>query len=591
MGTNNLTNVSAGAVIPHTKLNEIHTALKESFVGRDSNGVPASGKDLGTSLLPWGTLFLDELVLAGEAIDLSEVLNSNPYKVLSGAMRTLSNQPKFLTPAGSGNGRSLTINGSVTPLVLEINGTRVEITTDIVISALSAAPSSNNTASITNSNATDQYETRNWGEPGEINNVLTIQTVGSEISALVGKKAAFKFYNGTDTEYFITTVESATTLKGTYRGYFYGSNGNPIPRIVWSDGDVITLMKLGWIFVDSDGVTVEVTYNEPTYSQETPSSPASGDYWMDLAEGLWKRYNGVTFVETDRILVGMLICDTADCIGARCIDFHANYSPFTTVKVEYVDSGKSRASAMGQSISVCGNLIKFGFSRPTWDMATELLTTSATDNNGETSEQANRFYYFYVSDTGKRIISETKPYWRPDLFGAYHPHNTWRCVGSNYNNASSNFDLFWQEASYAVVGRRLIEDSDRVAAAYQLNSGNGVETYAGATWQNITNGAQVIRRMGRPLLIGLQSSSAKGVFYSETASNDLEIRLTRDGNVIGYWGQAGAGGSLQIMAQLFFIDEIPNDSEQVCTYQFQFRGAIGGANVQVANMKMVSCRL
>jgi hypothetical protein len=54
------------------------------------------------------------------------------------------------------------------------------------------------------------------------------------------------------------------------------------------------------------------------------------------------------------------------------------------------------------------------------------------------TEQASTMYYLYVTDKGETVISDISPYFRSDLFGEYHPHNPWRCVGLAYNDASSD---------------------------------------------------------------------------------------------------------------------------------------------------------
>jgi len=54
---------------------------------------------------------------------------------------------------------------------------------------------------------------------------------------------------------------------------------------------------------------------EPTYSTSTPSAPASGLHWMDLAHGEMKRYNGADWVSVSRIFIGEAVTG-ASCTSA-----------------------------------------------------------------------------------------------------------------------------------------------------------------------------------------------------------------------------------------------------------------------------------
>ena len=89
MGTNNLTDKACGGIIDETYFNDIHEALEEDFVGRNSSGVPEADQNLGTSLYPWGTAYLENLNLNGQLVDLS-TFASEPFRVISGKTRSTS---------------------------------------------------------------------------------------------------------------------------------------------------------------------------------------------------------------------------------------------------------------------------------------------------------------------------------------------------------------------------------------------------------------------------------------------------------------------------------------------------------------------
>lgn len=429
MGTNTLTPKVAGATIFHTDPNELQTALNTDFVGRNSSGVPTPGQNLGTAAIPWGTLRAGALVINGSSVDTTQVATP-PYRVVSGATRAASNQPAFLVPNGSA--LSVIVDGTPTSLVYDVNGQSYTLSADITKSSLTAAPSSNNTCLVNDSTLADAYETRVVGENGYHLPYITIDTIGSEISALDGKTASFLL----GTEIFICRVDTTNNrLINCRRGFFYNSSLAPLNRETIANNDTITLLKTGWLFLDSDGTTVDVTYNEPVYSFTSPASPATGDYWFDLGTNLWKRYDGASFQTISRTFIGWVANSSSACIGARCVTFDATFKSDDTIVPSVQSTEIVRGSVVGGLVSVAGNRIEYKSTRPTWNITTDLA--SSADLYSAT-EQASRNYYLYVSDEGEEIISDIHPYVRPDLLGKYHPHNPWRAIGYAFNNGSSN---------------------------------------------------------------------------------------------------------------------------------------------------------
>lgn len=442
MGLNTLNNRAAGQTILDTFFNDIHQAMNQDFVGRNGSGVPTAGQNLGTVAIPWGTGRFTGLIVNGQSIDPSLV--SSPVNVVkSGKTRTTSNQPQFLTPHGAA--LSAIIDGTPTNLVLDINGSAVSVITDITKSGLTAAPSSNNTALVNEATAADQFDTKFWGmENHKSHDYITVDNMGSEITALVGKWAAFSIA-GVSTEYFLAFVESSTKLSRIFRGCFYNSSLAPVKNTAFTDNDVITLLKLTWVFVENDATTVDVTYTNPVWSFTSPSSPATGDYWYDMSNGVWKRYDGASFVIINRTLVGILASDTTACIAARCEDFYANYQEKNTLEIMKFSTEIARGSNPDAVVSVAGMDFAFKKGFANWNITTDLA--SAADMF-DASEQASRAYYLYLKDTGEEVISDWKPYWRHDLYGSYHPHNPWRMVGIVYNDSSSDLVSAWATAAW-----------------------------------------------------------------------------------------------------------------------------------------------
>ncbi len=362
-------------------------------------------------------------------IDAVQYLPAN--RIVSGAKRSGSNQSLFLDANGAA--ASVVIDASPTALALYINGVAVTQSADITISGLSLAPSSNNTALVNNARYADQTWTR-W--IGENDWDLTVDAMGSEISALVGKWAAFKIFDGVNTEYFLAYVKSSTALSHIRRGWYFDSTGVPVKRIKFADNDTITLMKLSWIFLKSDG-TAAVTYTNPVYSVTQPSSPSVGDYWFDQVNETWKVHNGASFVSSSAILVGTCIQDTANCVAARSVDFYAVYDATNTIKPEML-SVTQMGSKSGGLISVAGNFFEYRNTDPKWSMTANL---AGSEDMYDATEQVSTYYFAYITETGEVKISDMYPYYREDMLGFYHPYNPWRCVGETYNSAGS--DLEW----------------------------------------------------------------------------------------------------------------------------------------------------
>jgi len=354
-------------------------------------------------------------------------------RIVSGRIDA-DNQPIYLVPDGAA--RTVRLKALTTNLVCYINGTTFTASTDIVLSGLSAAPSSNNTAQ----NITYQYiqDTANSRQVGErygqdVNPTKAIPqpfifmgSVGSEISVLVGKRAAFKIA-GAATEYFTAFVYSSTLLTDVRRGDFFDSADAGIARTTIANTNVITLMKLSYIFLKNDS-TLDVTYNEPYYGPSEPSSAASGDFWFDTVADQWKKFSGASWSNTSTIYVGVCIQDATNTVGARSKEIYADYSPLLNLALIDYSTTLIKDTRQGSAISVAGQLYEFTASGLSWNNT--VLESGVTLNSG-------RPCFLYVKDTGSTIISDKAPHDRTqDLFGFYHPFKPWRCVGSISNNST-----------------------------------------------------------------------------------------------------------------------------------------------------------
>ncbi len=498
MGTGTLTSRSTGETITAGFFNDFNSALQETLVGRNSSGAATSGQALGSASIPWGSGYFNSLIIDGDALDTSQI-TSPANRIVSGATRSASNQPNYLTANGSA--LSFTIDGGTTNLVFDVNGAAVTCSTNITVSSLTAAPSINNTALVNMSDAADQELTRYWGEQinkfitpqskDDVDNPLyetiTVDNMGSEITGLVGNICAFNINDGSNDEYFLGYVKSTTEITQCFRGHFLDSSGVPVNRIKFANNDTITLMKLVWVFLTDDGTTADVTYTNPVWSFDQPGSPVTGDYWYDLSVSQWKRYSGSAFVSINRTLIGIAFSDATNCLGTRSMDFFSKYESTNTISVERSSSTNCRTSNLHGNLYVYSGKLDFKLYAPEWNITTDLASTVTKD--AYLAETASTYYYLYLKDTGDRVMSDIGPIKRDDLLGEYHPHNPWRCVGVVFNNSSSDLEGHASDGAdeiypAACVLRNLRHTSDNVHGISSANAWTNasLNTVEGESW-------------------------------------------------------------------------------------------------------------
>lgn len=363
-------------------------------------------------------------------------------KIASGLTNgvTGSSQPLFLQPDGTVN--TVRAKGSVTPLVYSIAGSTYTISTDVALTSLTTAPATNNTMTVNDPAVDNSARTKLLGENGS---VITVSGMGSSISALIGQIAVFKTANAT-AEYIIGRVESTTQISQVSRGYFFSSANALMGRQTVNNGDTLTLMKLTWIFATTS-LTLLPVYTNLKVQGVAPSSPAVGDYWFDTVANVWKTYTGTVWVSALATLIGVCFQDTTKTAGARSSDFFSAYSATNTCELFTESNTEVRSRYTGSQISVYGQTLNFGPDFVRWD-------TSSNNDSGVTVN-ASTLYYLYLNTQGTALISDVAPYdRRADLQGYYHPGNTYRCLGTVYSNASTQFqeiESFYRSDSTAAV--------------------------------------------------------------------------------------------------------------------------------------------
>lgn len=439
MGDNTLTTVSGAAQA--SDLNQYRTAITGDFKPRNAtSGALEDGvHSLGALASQWKNAYLQNLFLNGQLFDPDAAgagVDSN-NAIVSGATRSGSGQPDFLRASGSG--ASMTILATTTPLQITANASSVTIEADIAVSSLTVAPGSNNTCLVDDGNLADQASSKYTGEDGTS---IVVDTMGTEISSRVGEFVCLKSPDG---EYMLGFVESTTEINRVYRGFFFDSSGNPVVRGTLANNDALTLMSLGWVFLDANGSTVDVSYTTPIYDATEPSGAASDDYWFDTANKYWNRYDGADWQQVDRMLIGLVVIDGTNCVATRSFDFTKAFSDYNNIQVNVFSATVVRSYEERALVSVYGDEKSFIGVPPAWDIAADLESglTEASDTT----------YFLYVTETGDQVISNEKPYNRlGDLKGFYHPYHSWRCVGQAKNNSSSDISSA-DSALYVVNGK------------------------------------------------------------------------------------------------------------------------------------------
>lgn len=343
-------------------------------------------------------------------------------RIASGRISGTTNQPIFLVPHGTNP--TVSVQGGTTNLVYYIAGVQYIISTATNSGTLVLAPSTNNTCLVNDVTLSGQEFTRTLGEN---ESAITVDAMGTEITALIGKYAAFKV----GTEYFTAFVESATSLTKARRGFFFDSTDTALDRATLSDNASISLMKMTYVFAKTD-LTLTQCYTVPFVSFDQPTGAAIGDYWFDLTNDIWKyTTDGTNFVTATATLIGMCVQDTAGTKAARSYDFFANYNSLNTFEVERTSNTQVKSKKLGGEISIYGQFQKFNSDVAVWDITTDL-------DSGVT-ESASKTYYLYLKDTGDEVISDVAPQDRlNDLRGLYHTHKPWRAVGEFFNDGSSH---------------------------------------------------------------------------------------------------------------------------------------------------------
>lgn len=347
-----------------------------------------------------------------------------PNRIVSG--RTTGNSSQLCALIPNGTSASVTLTASVTPFVYYIGGVQYSITANQTLTGLSLAPTTNNTCSFNNTAASGQQWTKFQGMYGT---TLNVSAMGTNILSLIGQVAGLQ----AGAEQFIAYVNTSLSLTGAWRGALFNSSGTNVTAVGLTHAAEIKLMKLSWIFANTNS-SLAVTYSNPVISATQPTSPSTGDYWFDLTSTAWKTFNSTTWVIANATLIGMTMQNTAACVAARTFDSYKAANALNTLSLDRASTAALVARDMGAEVSIFGSTNRFGPSRPSWDISTGL--------EAGITETLSVTYYAYMKENGSTVMSDKAPLYRRDLYGLYHPNETWRCLGNIYNDSSTNFATY-----------------------------------------------------------------------------------------------------------------------------------------------------
>lgn len=520
MGSNTLNTIITPKAVEADDINQFKTALTGDFMPRNATtgAIEDSTHNVGSAATQWKDAYFNNLFLDGVLFDPDNVGTGADASnaIVSGAVRSGSSQPDFLRASGSG--ANMTILATATPLQITANSISVTISADIAVSSLTLAPSTNNTALINDTALAGGDSTKYTGEHEA--DPLKIDTVGTEITDRIGQYICLK----TSTEYMLAFVESATTLRHVYRGFFFDSSGNPLTRVALSNNDTLTIMSLGWVFMDANGTTVDVSYKSPSFSGIEPSSPATDDYWFDQVNRVWKRYDGADFQTVSRMLIGLVVIDGTNCVATRSFDFTKVYSDLIEAEVEVESNTVIRSKAGRNLVSVYGAQSGYNGGPIRWDITTD-LESGLTEAN-------STVYYLYLTEQGVSKISTERPLNREaDLRGWYHPYHSWRYIGVAYNDSSGHFssanslnskkskrDVFTSAGEWIAIPNRSI----RVIVVGGGGGGGGA-TGTGGTGGTSTFGTSLLTSAGGAGGLSESGTTQAGGTGGSASGGDINI--------------------------------------------------------------------
>lgn len=427
MGVNAIEiNHATGDPIEASHINELGEALSGDFIGRNASGSPAEAQNLGNATTPWGTIFCSDIIVDGNRIE-TDQLSVSPNRILEDAgllPRPYNRRPEYLNPDGG-------LNLRIRNLRCTINNTLVEIG-DPGIVIENTTPFQSGIGSCNPASGTDFNHLRDTFEDGRDGTNLYLEGGANwqnYFQGQIGKRVGFNLfpsnavgwnactgianYDATTGKYFLSNCELNIAGDGEQveRIYDYVQSDSDIVRGTFNNAGGIEFILIGYIFLDVDGSTVTVTYNEPIYSASPPSgTPEVNDFWFQLSSQRWFQYDGANWIQVEKAFIGRFFNDTAVCRAARPLHLSAKYSNESTLSRLRIDESAKKVLSMNSRdiVSVYGNTIDSGNRGLEWDIEDLVDNVDPTD-----------VYYLTLTNEGDRLITRTLPQYIQELKGYY----------------------------------------------------------------------------------------------------------------------------------------------------------------------------
>ena len=322
--------------------------------------------------------------------------------------------------------------GADVPLVVSSNGRQATIDTnaEFELEPIIGGPVASDIyrgrveASVTPGNRIGEADYVTDGAAGRI----PLTNIGSYVAGLEGNLVCLRFQTNSVRPIGIMGSDALLNvrqgwIKSAYTNRFYSGTG----QVVASDPFLI--QPLHMVLVDVDGPQV-LTAPWPKESPTAPQSPSAGNVWLDRAVGTWRIFNGSVWEARSVVPIALVVESGGGppftTEAYRCLDLSGDYRRDNGVWAER-ESANVMASGPCK-VSVAGTMVFAN--RLAWDARSSFAS-------GE-NLRAGRAY-LYLDRSGREYIARLDPIWRPELYGRYHRHRDWRCVGEAVLSSATEF--------------------------------------------------------------------------------------------------------------------------------------------------------
>lgn len=326
---------------------------------------------------------------------------------------SLSTLPQMIIP-----GENLTATIKLEKAVLNIDGSMIPLSGEDIITNLTPAPSSNNTATV-NDLRCDGSDNSKYITEIELSNIEV------NVSNLNGQLVAFLTPNNEIIMGYLDATNNV--LKSIERGSFITTLNVPNQRQTINNGDILTLLSLNRIYMDKNAQVIYDTKKQ-YHSNYNPSNPSLNEKLFRPALKQWFYYNN-SWYRFPYAFIGYAVCTNLNCIGCKTTDTPLDLINLNNISLSY----------RGQIIFTNSKRILLSCCDKIIDLEVGVIRWTEDNIIDGIEILANTKYYIYINGYGTPYLSPVKPYiW--EIMGYYrHPYHYWRCLGEAITNNSKEF--------------------------------------------------------------------------------------------------------------------------------------------------------